>query len=312
MDLNAPIYVAGHRGMVGSAIVRELKNKGFTNIITRTREELDLTNQKDVHDFFQNQQPFEWVFMAAAKVGGILANDTYQADFLYENLIISTNVIHAAATFNTKKLLYLGSTCIYPKHAPQPMEEKHLLTGSLEPTNQGYAIAKIAGLKLCEMYSSQYGKSFISAMPTNLYGPGDNFHPLNSHVVPGLMRKFHEAKQKADSQVTVWGTGTPTRDLLHADDLARALCLVMEKYEEKEFLNIGSGEEISIRDLAYLVKDIVGFQGEIQFDPTKPDGTPRKSLEISKIRNLGWEPKYSLKTGLQNAYQWALENRIFP
>ncbi len=302
------IFVAGHRGMVGSAIVRRLKAEGYSEVVTRARAELDLLDQSSVNKFFRDQR-IDAVFLAAAKVGGIHANNTQQADFLYQNLMIAGNTIHAAAENGVKKLLFLGSSCIYPKMAPQPLQESSLLTGALEPTNEGYAIAKIAGLKLCQMYRRQYGKNFISAMPTNLYGPGDNFHPLNSHVVPGMMRRFHEAKQKGLSEVTVWGSGTPMREFLHVDDLAQGLVLLMRNYESEETINIGTGEDCTIRELAEMMKEVVGYSGRIAFDTSKPDGTPRKILDVSRIRALGWKHSYSLREGLQNAYHWALENR---
>jgi GDP-L-fucose synthase len=308
MKKNSKIFIAGHGGLVGSGIVRLLKANGFTNLLLRTREELDLSNQVKVNSFFEQERP-EFVFFAAAKVGGIFFNQTHQADFLYDNLIIAANVIHAAATFNTEKLLFLGSSCVYPKMAPQPIREEYLLTSSLEPTNEGYAIAKIAGLKLCEKYAEQYGKRFISAMPTNLYGPNDNFHPDRSHVIPGMMRRFHAAKINGDKTISVWGTGNPKREFLFVDDLAAGLLLLMENYEEKSTINIGTGTDITIRELAEVMAEVVDFKGEIIFDTTKPDGTPRKVLDVSKIQSLGWLPKVDLKNGLAVAYQWAVSNQ---
>lgn len=301
MDKNSKIYVAGHKGMVGSAIVRALNKYGYENIIVASHSELDLTRQSDVELFFNKHRP-EYVFVAAAKVGGIYANNTYKAQFLYENLMIAANVIHTAYKTGVKKLLFLGSSCIYPKFAPQPMKEEYLLTGELEPTNEPYAIAKICGLKLCDTYRFQYGCNFISAMPTNLYGINDNYHPENSHVVPALLRRFHEAKVKNFPEVIVWGTGSPLREFLFADDLADACIFLMLNYNDYGWINIGSGEEISIKDLAYLIKEIVGYEGKIVFDTSKPDGTPRKLLDCSKLKKLGWEPKTSLKEGLKIAY----------
>jgi GDP-L-fucose synthase len=308
MKKNSKIFIAGHGGLVGSGIVRLLKANGYTNLLLKTREELDLSNQAKVNSFFEQERP-EFVFFAAAKVGGIFYNQTHQADFLYDNLIIAANVIHAAATFDTEKLLFLGSSCVYPKMAPQPIREEYLLTSSLEPTNEGYAIAKIAGLKLCEKYAEQYGKRFISAMPTNLYGPNDNFHPDRSHVIPGMMRRFHAAKINGDQTISVWGTGNPKREFLFVDDLAAGLLLLMENYEEKSTINIGTGTDITIRELAEVMAEVVDFKGEIIFDTTKPDGTPRKVLDVSKIKSLGWLPKVDLKNGLAVAYQWAVSNQ---
>jgi GDP-L-fucose synthase len=304
------IYVAGHRGMAGSAILRNLKKKGFENLTFRTRQELDLTRQSDVESFFA-QEKIDAVFLAAAKVGGIQANASYQADFLYENLAIASNVIHASAKFGVKKLLFLGSSCIYPRMAPQPLKESSLLTGPLETTNEGYAIAKIAGLKLCEMYRRQYGKNFISAMPTNLYGPGDNFHPENSHVIPGMMRRFHEAKHSNAAEVKVWGTGNPMREFLHVNDLADALVLLMDQYESNETINVGTGKDHTIRELAELMKEVTGYNGKIVFDSTKPDGTPRKVLDVSRVHSLNWKHSYSLSDGLKDTYLWALGNAAF-
>lgn len=302
MDKQAKIYVAGHRGMVGGAIKRTLETQGYSDLVYRTSQELNLLNQQDVHDFFENEKP-EYVFLAAAKVGGIFANNTYRADFLYENLTIESNVIHAAHVHRVKKLLFLGSSCIYPKMAPQPLKETYLLTGPLEETNEPYAIAKIAGIKLCEAYRDQYGDNFISVMPTNLYGIGDNYHPTHSHVLPALIRRFHEAKEANAEAVTVWGSGKPKREFLYADDLAQACLFLMEHDEDKALVNIGTGEDLSIHELAVIIKEVVGYGGQIQFDPTKPDGTPRKLLDVSKLHQLGWRHKTDLKTGVALAYQ---------
>jgi GDP-L-fucose synthase len=302
VELSSKIYVAGHRGMVGSAIVRALQREGYTNIVTKTRAALDLLNQSAVADFFEHEKP-EYVFLAAAKVGGIMANNTYRADFLYENLLIETNIIHSAYRSGVKKLLFLGSSCIYPKMAPQPLKEEYLLSGFLEPTNEPYAIAKIAGIKLCEAYRDQYGCNFISAMPTNMYGPNDNYHPENSHVLPALIRKFHEAKTANQNTVTVWGDGSPLREFLYADDLADALVFLMLHYNEKQFVNVGYGEDISIGELAQMVKETVGFQGDIEFDTSKPNGTPKKLMDCSRLFSLGWKPAVSLKEGIALAYQ---------
>ena len=304
------IFVAGHRGLVGSAIAAHLRAKGFKNLILKTRQEVDLLNQAAVHDFFKKEKP-EFVYLAAARVGGIWANQSMQADFLYENLMIAANVIHAAAESGTEKLLFLGSSCIYPKLAPQPLREDSLLTGLLEPTNEGYAIAKIAGLKLCEMMQKQYGKRFISAMPTNLYGPGDNFHPDHSHVIPGMMRRFYEAKASRAPKVTIWGTGRPMREFLHVEDLAEALILLMEQYEEPTTINVGTGKDISIADLAKTLKRVTGYEGDLEFDTSKPDGTPVKLLDVSKIAALGWKARISLEKGLEATYQWAVTNHAF-
>lgn len=301
MQKEAKIYVAGHRGMVGSAICRKLKANGFHNVITRTSAELDLRNQQDVLDFFAEEKP-DYVFLAAAKVGGIQANNTYRADFLYDNLMIEANIIHAAYLHQVTKLMFLGSSCIYPKMAPQPLKEDYLLTGPLEQTNEPYAIAKIAGIKLCEAYRDQYGCNFISVMPTNLYGYNDNYDLNNSHVLPALIRKFHEAKQNGSSEVVVWGTGTPKREFLFADDLAEACLYLMEHYDERELVNIGTGEDIAIKELALLVKDVIGFEGELVFDTTKPDGTPRKLMDVSKLHNTGFKHKIDLHEGIALAY----------
>jgi GDP-L-fucose synthase len=301
MNLNDKIYIAGHRGMVGSAIERQLRKKGFSNIVTRTSKELDLRNQAAVNEFFAAEQS-AYVFLAAAKVGGIYANNTYRAEFLYDNLAMETNIIHAAYQNEVQKLLFLGSSCIYPRAAPQPLKEEYLLTAPLESTNEPYAIAKIAGIKLCEAYRDQYGCNFISVMPTNLYGIGDNYHPENSHVLPALIRRFHEAKERGDSEVVVWGTGTPRREFLYADDLADACLFLMEQYNEKGLVNIGTGEDLSIAELAQLVKQAVGFEGSIAFDATKPDGTMRKLLDVSKLHSMGWKHTIDLKEGIALAY----------
>jgi GDP-L-fucose synthase len=301
MHKDSRIFVAGHRGMVGSAILRKLQAEGYTQLITRSSKELDLRNQADVARFFEQEQP-EFVFLAAAKVGGILANNTYRAQFLYENLMIQNNVIHQSWQAGVKKLLFLGSSCIYPKLAPQPLKEEHLLTGLLEPTNEPYAIAKIAGIKMCEAYRSQYGCNFISAMPTNLYGPNDNYDLQNSHVLPALMRKFHRAVKEQAAWVEIWGSGTPKREFLHVDDLADACLFLMLNYDGNDFVNVGVGDDISIMDLALLVKKISGFAGEIKNDPSKPDGTPRKLMDVSRINALGWKAKISLEEGVQSVY----------
>jgi GDP-L-fucose synthase len=302
ITVDAKIYIAGHRGMVGSALSRKLKKEGFKNIITRELNELDLRNQNDVAAFFSKEKP-EYVFLAAAKVGGIHANNTYRADFLYENLMIQNNVIHQSYLQNVKKLLFLGSSCIYPKLAPQPLKEEYLLTGLLEPTNEPYAIAKIAGIKMCDAYRSQYGCNFISVMPTNLYGPNDNYDLKNSHVLPALIRKFHEAKINEAPFVEVWGTGKPRREFMHVDDLAEACFYLMENYNEPGFINIGVGEDISIHDLAIMIKNITGFQGNLKFDTSKPDGTPRKLLDISKLKDSGFKANIGLKDGIRRVYQ---------
>ncbi|MBK7121984.1 MAG: GDP-L-fucose synthase [Chitinophagaceae bacterium] len=296
------IYIAGHNGMVGSAIVRALKTRGFENLVYRTSAELDLRNQQDVERFFNEEKP-DFVFLAAAKVGGIIANNTYRADFLYDNLMIVSNIIHAAYKNNVKKLLFLGSSCIYPKLAEQPIRESSLLTGPLEYTNEPYAIAKIAGIKLCETYRDQYGANFISVMPTNLYGINDNYHPENSHVLPSLIRRLHEAKVSGSKEVVIWGTGNPRREFLYADDLADACLFLMETYNEKEIINIGCGEDLTIKELATLVKSVTGYEGDFIFDTSKPDGTPRKLLDVSKLSALGWHYKTSLEAGMNIAYQ---------
>ena len=302
MEKESKIYVAGHRGMVGSAIVRKLTSLGYTNLLTRTSTELDLRNQQQVADFFDVEKP-EFVFLAAAKVGGIVANSTYRADFLYENLAIQNNIIHGSYLNKVKKLMFLGSSCIYPKLAPQPLKESYLLSGYLEQTNEPYAIAKIAGIKMCEAYRAQYGCNFISVMPTNLYGTNDNYDLVNSHVLPAMIRKFHEAKDKGASEMTLWGTGSPMREFLHADDLAEACLFLMENYNESELVNIGTGEDVTIKNLAALVKQIVGFKGEIIWDTSKPDGTPRKLMDVSKLHGLGWHHKIALEDGIKLAYQ---------
>lgn len=301
MEKEAKIFVAGHRGMVGSAIHRRLIELGYTNIITRTSKELDLRNQTEVANFFVQEKP-EYVFLAAAKVGGIMANNIYRADFIYENLAIQNNVIHQSYVNNVEKLMFLGSSCIYPKLAPQPLKEDYLLTGTLEPTNEPYAIAKIAGIKMCESYRAQYDCNFISVMPTNLYGINDNYHPQNSHVLPALIRRFHEAKENNFPEVTIWGTGTPLREFLFSEDLADACVFLMENYDGEQFINIGIGDDISIKDLALLIKDIIGYKGEITFDPSKPDGTPRKLMDVSKLHSLGWKHKIPLEEGIKRAY----------
>ncbi len=308
MKKDSKIYIAGHNGMVGSALVRKLTEDGYTNLITRSSKELDLRNQKDVNEFFSTEQP-EYVFLAAAKVGGIVANNIYRAEFLYDNLMIETNVIHASHLHSVKKLLFLGSSCIYPKLAPQPLREEYLLTGSLEETNEPYAIAKITGIKLCESYRRQYGSNFISVMPTNLYGPNDNYDATTSHVLPALMRKFHEAKESGAPHVTLWGSGTPMREFLHVDDLASACLFLMETYDDEMFVNVGTGVDITIRDLACLVKETVGYTGEIVFDTTKPDGTPRKLMDVSKLSNLGWNATIELKDGVGMVYE-EYKNRL--
>ncbi len=302
MEKSSKIYVAGHHGMVGSAIVRKLQKEGFTNIVSRTSAELDLRKQQSVADFFATEKP-EYVFLAAAKVGGILANNTFRADFLYDNLLIESNIIHSAYVSEVKKLLFLGSSCIYPKLAPQPMKEDYLLTGLLEPTNEPYAVAKIAGIKLSEAYRDQYGCNFISVMPTNLYGQGDNYHLQNSHVVPALLRKFHEAKVGKAEVVEIWGTGAPLREFMYVDDMADASFFLMMHYNERLFINVGTGQEVTISELASIVKDVTGFDGKIIFDTGKPDGTPRKLMDSSRLHAMGWKHKTSLQEGLKLAYK---------
>lgn len=302
MEKNAKIYIAGHRGMVGSAIHRKLIDEGFTNFALRTSSELDLREQQDVRAFFESERP-EYVFLAAAKVGGIMANNIYRAEFLYENLQIQNNVIDSAYRTNVKKLLFLGSSCIYPKLAPQPLQEDSLLTGTLEPTNEPYAIAKIAGIKMCEAYRSQYGCDFISVMPTNLYGPNDNYDLNKSHVLPAMIRKFHEAKEENKPAVELWGTGSPLREFLHADDLADACYFLMQNYSEAGFLNVGVGTDVTIKELAELIREVVGYEGEVHWNTDKPDGTPRKLMDVSKLHDLGWKHKTDLSEGLRITYQ---------
>ncbi|AWI54439.1 GDP-fucose synthetase [Aquabacterium olei] len=302
MEKQAKIFVAGHRGMVGSAIVRRLQQSGYTQVLTRGRQELDLLNQQAVHDFMHAERP-DYLFIAAAKVGGIHANNVYRAEFLYQNLVIETNLIHAAHTAGVQSLMFLGSSCIYPKLAPQPLKEDCLLTGPLEPTNEPYAIAKIAGIKLCEAYNDQYGRQYISVMPTNLYGPNDNYDLNNSHVLPALIRKAHEAKQRGDASLVVWGTGTPMREFLYADDLADACVHLMEQGYSGPLVNIGTGTDVTIRELAETVVKVVGFEGDLTFDSTKPDGTPRKLMDVSRLHSLGWKARTSLEDGIALAYQ---------
>jgi GDP-L-fucose synthase len=302
MEKNSKIFIAGSRGMVGSAILRKLSKEGFSNFILPSSSDLDLKDQKAVEHFFKSEKP-DYVFLAAAKVGGILANNTFKGEFLYDNLMIQNNVIHHSYVNNVKKLLFLGSSCIYPKMAPQPLKEEYLLTGQLEPTNESYAIAKIAGIKMCDAYRDQYGCNFISVMPTNLYGPNDNYDLKNSHVLPALIRKIHEAKEKKVDEVVVWGTGTPRREFLHADDLAEACYYLMQNYNEAGLINIGIGEDISIRELADLIKEITGYKGKLVFDHSKPDGTPRKLLDVSKLHSMGWKAKIDLKSGIKQVYK---------
>ncbi len=309
MEKNAKIYIAGHRGMVGSAILRNLQSKGYENFVLRTSRELDLRSQQEVAEFFAAEKP-DYVFLAAAKVGGIHANNTYRAEFLYDNLMIQNNIIHQSYVHKVKKLQFLGSSCIYPKMAPQPLKEEYLLTGPLEATNEPYAIAKIAGIKMCEAYRAQYGCHFISVMPTNLYGPHDNYDLNNSHVLPALLRKFHEAKVKQDESVEIWGTGSPKREFLHVDDLAEACVFLMENYDEAELVNVGTGEDISIKDLALLIKDIVGFEGALRFDASKPDGTPRKLMDVSKLHNYGWRHQIELREGIASVYQLYVKEAV--
>jgi len=308
MRASSSIFLAGHRGLVGSALLRRLRAAGFGNLLLRDRSSLDLTRQDEVEKFFAEHRP-EYVLLAAAKVGGILANNTYPADFLRDNLAIQTNVIDAAYRHGTRKLLFLGSSCVYPKHAPQPLREDYLLTGPLEPTNEWYAIAKIAGLKMCQAYRRQYGFDVIAAMPTNLYGPEDNFSLETSHVLPALIRKFHEAKQGGEREVEVWGTGTPRREFLHVDDLADACLFLMERYEDERLINVGWGRDITIRELAETVAQVVGFTGSLRFDTSKPDGTPRKQLDVARLAALGWTPRIDLEAGIRSTYSWFLEHR---
>ena len=307
MNTNSKIYVAGHSGLVGSAIVRNLQKNGYKNLILKTHSELDLINQNDVNEFFKKEKP-EYIFLAAAKVGGIYANDTIPAEFIYNNLMIACNVIKAAHDNNAKKLLFLGSSCIYPKFAEQPIKESELLTGSLEPTNEAYAMAKISGLEMCKFFKRQYGDNFISCMPTNLYGPNDNFDLKTSHVMPALIRKIHEAKVNNSDSVEIWGTGTPKREFLHVDDMADACVFLMNNYDGEEHVNIGTGEEISIRDLAILIKQIIGYNGEIIFNTNMKDGTPRKVCDVTKLHSLGWKHKIALNDGISNVYRWYKEN----
>lgn len=302
MEKTSRIYIAGHRGMVGSAILKKLEKEGYSNLITRTSKELDLRDQIAVAAFFKLEKP-EFVFLAAAKVGGIVANNTYRAEFLFDNLQIQNNIIHQSYLNDVKKLMFLGSSCIYPKMAPQPLKEEYLLTGLLEETNEPYAIAKITGIKMCDAYRAQYGCNYISVMPTNLYGYNDNYHPQNSHVLPALIRKFHEAKLNSVPHVTIWGSGSPMREFLFADDLADACYYLMQNYNEPNLINVGTGEDLTIKDLALLIKDIIGFEGELVFDSTKPDGTPRKLMDVSKINNLGWKHQINLPEGIKLAYQ---------
>lgn len=309
MNARSRVYVAGHTGLAGSAITRRLKAEGYESLILRTRGELDLMDRKAVDEFFEDERP-EYVFMAAAKVGGILANATFPVEFLRDNLAIELNVIDAAYRYGVKKLLFLGSSCIYPKFAPQPLKEEYLLTGPLETTNEPYSIAKIAGIKLCQAYYRQHKADFISVMPTNLYGPGDNFDLKTSHVIPALIRKFHEAKESGDGQVVVWGTGTPRREFLHVDDLADACVYLMHNYSEKEIINIGVGEDVSVSELAEVIRDVTGYRGEIIYDTTKPDGTPRKLLDVSKLQALGWKARFSLRDGIIQTYSWFLQSHL--
>lgn len=307
LEPDSRIWVAGHRGLVGSAIVRRLQAEGASNLLLRTHAQLDLTDQHAVDDFVAGEKP-EYVFLAAAKVGGIHANDAYPAEFIRDNVAIQTNVIHSAWRHGTKKLCFLGSSCIYPKLAPQPLKEESLLTGPLEPTNEWYAVAKIAGIKMCQAYRRQYRFDAISLMPTNLYGPGDNFHPENSHVLPALIRRFHEAKERGDASVTIWGTGTPRREFLHVDDLADAALFLMQNHSGEQFLNVGTGTDLSIIELARLVAEVVGFEGSIVTDPSKPDGTPRKLLDVSRLEAMGWKARIGLREGVAGAYDWYLGN----
>lgn len=310
MEKSQKIYVAGHRGMVGSAIVRKLKSEGFNNIVTRTSKELDLRNQQAVNEFFESEKP-AFVFMSAARVGGIVANNTYRADFLYDNLMIESNVIHASYVHKVEKMLFLGSSCIYPKLAPQPLKEDYLLQGFLEQTNEPYAIAKIAGIKMCEAYRDQYGCNFISAMPTNLYGPNDNYDLQNSHVLPALIRKFHTAVKNGESEVEIWGSGKPKREFLHVDDLAEACFFLMLNYNDKQFVNVGSGVDVTIRELAETVAEVTGFKGELVHNTSKPDGTPRKLMDVSRINQLGWKHQIDLKAGIESVYNEVRDSELF-
>ena len=308
MENNSKIYVAGHLGLVGSAIVRNLEAQGYTKIVKKELDELDLTNQLATADFFAKEKP-DYVFLAAAKVGGIKANEDYQAEFIFQNLQIQNNVIHNAYLSGVKKLLFLGSSCIYPRDCPQPIKEEYFMTGPLEKTNDAYAIAKIAGIRMCRSYNKQYGTKFIAVMPTNLYGPGDNFDLNSSHVLPALLRKFHDAKVNNAKEVVMWGTGTPKREFLHVDDLADAVVFLMNNYAESEIVNIGAGEDLSIRELAEIIKKIIGFEGTIVNDTTKPDGTPRKLMDVSRLHSLGWHHKISLENGIKMTYEWFLKNK---
>jgi len=308
MRENSRIYVAGHRGLVGSAIVRKLREDGFDNLLLRTHGELDLTRQEEVEKFFEGENP-EYVFLAAAKVGGILANNTFPAEFIYTNLCIQNNIIRASYLSGVKKLVFLGSSCIYPKLCPQPIKEEYLLSGPLEPTNEAYAIAKIAGIKMCEFYNRQYGTNFIGVMPTNLYGPNDNFDLETSHVLPALIRKCHEAKVSNKREVVIWGTGSPRREFLHVDDLADACLYLMVNYDGREIVNIGVGEDLTIRELAEMIAGVIGFKGKLRFDTSKPDGTPQKLLDVSRLNNLGWQAKISLEEGIRRTYDWYLDQR---
>jgi GDP-L-fucose synthase len=308
MNTDSKIYVAGHRGLVGSALVRALRRHGHERVVSRARAEMDLEDRASVLEFFQRERP-EYVFLAAARVGGILANDTYPADFIRSNLAIQLNVIEAAHRAGVEKLMFLGSSCIYPKFAPQPMKEAHLLTGELEPTNEPYAIAKIAGIKLCQSYNRQYGTNYVSVMPTNLYGPGDNFDLQSSHVLPALLRKFHEAREAGASSVVVWGSGAARREFLHVDDMAEACLFLMERYDSSEIVNVGCGEDVSIGELAGLIREVVGYDGEIVYDRSKPDGTPRKLLDVSRLRELGWSPRITLADGVRDTYEWYLRTK---
>lgn len=310
LDKNAKIFVAGHRGMVGAAVVRRLQSQGYQNILVKTHAELDLTRQAEVESFFATEKP-DAVVLAAAKVGGIHANNTYPAEFIYQNLMMECNIIHSAYLQKVQKLLFLGSSCIYPRMAPQPIPESALLTGELEKTNEAYALAKISGLKMCDFYRRQYGCDFISAMPTNLYGPHDNYHPENSHVIPALLRKFHEAKVQGKKEVEIWGTGKPLREFLYVDDLAEALVFLLENFSGEGHVNVGSGEDLSIADLARTVQEVVGFQGELRFNPAMPDGTPRKVMDVSRINAMGWKSHTTLHDGLKEAYQWAVAEGKF-
>ncbi len=307
MDKDSKIYIAGHRGLVGSAIMRRLEIEGYKNLITRTHAELDLTRQERVEEFFHEERP-DYVFLAAARVGGIYANNAYPAEFIYSNLTIQTNIIHASYVFKVKKMLFLGSSCIYPKNCPQPMKEEYLLNGPLEPTNEPYAVAKISGIKMCQAYNRQYGTNFLSVMPTNLYGPNDNFDLKTSHVLPALIRKFHEAKIKGQSEVEIWGTGSPRREFLHVDDLADACLFLMNNYNGSEIINIGVGKDQTIRELAEIIAGLTGFKGSIRFDTGKPDGTPVKRLDVSKINSIGWRARIGLEQGIAETYKWYAEN----